>query len=172
MDTWNEKTVKRQIDEIIIESYLLCLSESEVRSYLRHFLDTCETVIEASDGGSRDLRFATVRIAMLKAYLLLSADSLTVAGHVKRNSADGGDYSADLRRFVEQVVSARSLIFRLLDGYDPHLSKAVREDCEHKSMRIRGHARKRVSSRVIMALAGTMVLAAAVLYAAFQLFVR
>jgi hypothetical protein len=110
MDTWNEKTVKRQIDEIITESYLLCLCEREVRSYLKHFLDTCEAVIEASDGGSRDLRFATVRIAMLKAYLLLNADSLTVAGQSKRVAADGGDYDADLRRFVEQVVSARSLI--------------------------------------------------------------
>ncbi len=143
-----------------------------MRSYLKQFLDTCETVIDASDGGSRDLRFATVRIAMLKAYLLLSADSITVAGPAKRNRADGEDYGADLRRFVEQVVSARSLIFRLLDDYDPDLSKAVRENCERKSMRTRGYARTRVSVRVIIALAGALLLLVVILFTVFQLFIH
>jgi len=172
MDTWNEKTVRREIDEIIIESYLLCLSEHEVRSYLRHFLDTCEAVIESSDGGSRDLRFATVRIAMLKAYLLLSADSLTFAGPAKHVRSDAGDYEADLRRFVEQVVSARSLILRLLDGYDPELSKGVREDCERKSVRRRRNARKRITGRILIVLAMAGVFAAVVMFAAVQMFVH
>jgi len=125
MDTWNAKTVKRQVDEVITESYLLCLDEREVRSYLKHFLDTCETVLSDASEGKNTLRLATIRIAMFKASLLLSEHSLAVTRQPDGEDTNTGTTDADMMRFVEQVASARSLILRLLEEYDSSLFKAV-----------------------------------------------
>ena len=41
-------SVKDAIEEIIEESYLLGLSEAEIREDFRRFIDTCYSVIEAN----------------------------------------------------------------------------------------------------------------------------
>jgi hypothetical protein len=164
MKTWNEKYMKRQIEEVITESYLLCLSEREVRLYLKCFLDSCETVLSKSASDQRNLKIAGIRIAMLKAYLLLSADSRPVPHPVKKGGAHSSELSSEHLRFVEQVVGARSLIVRLLNEYDSSFTRAVCEDCERKNQRGRSRSARSIAILILLVCAGLGLVSAAIVF--------
>ncbi len=133
MEKWNDKAVKQQIEELITESYLLCLNEKEIRSYLRSFLDSCETVLKDGTAEQCDLRLAGVRVAILKGYFLLSADSLSVPNPARKAHGKSSESKSNLEIFAEQVVGVRGLILRLLTEYDPKIAQTVLADAERKN---------------------------------------
>lgn len=164
--------MKRQIEEVITESYLLCLSEREVRLYLKRFLDSCETVLSRSASDQRNLKIAGIRIAMLKAYLLLSADSRPVPNPAKKGGAHSSELSSEHLRFVEQVVSARNLIVWLLNEYDSSFTRAVCEDCERRNVQEHDRSVCFPRIRTIFAFAGLGLIGSAVICTLWILFFR
>lgn len=164
MEKWEEKHIKRQIEEVITESYLLCLGEREVRLYLKCFLDSCETMLDKSASEQRNLKLAGIRIAMLKAYLLLSASSRPVRHPAKDSLPQSSELASEHQRFVEQVISARSLIERLLDDYDTNLIRAVREDYERRSRYDRRGSVRSAAIRTLLLCAGFGLLGTVVVF--------
>jgi hypothetical protein len=166
MGKWDEKIIQRQIDEVIVESYLLCLNEEEVRLYLKRFLKTCETALGGSADNLSETKLAGVRVAMMKAYLLLGADSRAVRHPVYENRGHSHHCPDEHQFFVEKVVSCRSAIVRLLNAYDPGLSLDVREDPEPQSapvtsLPVTSLSAVEHSSGLIFACAGIGLIAAA-----------
>jgi len=58
--------IKDQVEELIEESYLLSLSETEIRNYLRNFLNACETILKENISIHDDIKIIGVKIALLK----------------------------------------------------------------------------------------------------------
>jgi hypothetical protein len=133
MEKWNDKVVKQHIEELITESYLLCLSEKEIRTYLKSFPDSCEAVLKDGAAEPRDLKRAGIRVAVLKGYFLLSADSLSVPNPARNAHGKSSESKSNLELFAEQVVGVRSLILRLLTDFDPKVAQAVLADAERKN---------------------------------------
>jgi hypothetical protein len=133
MEKWNEKVIKQHIEEVITESYLLCLSEKEIRSYLKSFLDSCEAVLKESSIEPNDLKLAGIRVAILKGFFLLSADSLSVPKPTRNAHGKSSETKTNHELLVEQVVGVRSLILRLLMEYDSKIARAVLADAKRKN---------------------------------------
>jgi hypothetical protein len=65
---------------------------------------------------------------------------------------------------VEQVISARSLIERLLDDYDANLIRAVREDYERRSRYDRRGSVRSAAIRKLFLCAGFGLLSTVVVF--------
>ena len=133
MEKWNDKVAKQHIEELITESYLLCLSEKGMRKYLKSFLDSCEAVLRDDAVEQHTLKMAGIRVAILKGYFLLSADSLSVPHPARNAHGKSSESKSNLELFAEQVVGVRSLIIRLLEDYDPKVAQTVLSDAERKN---------------------------------------
>lgn len=160
MEKWNEKVIKQHIEELITESYLLCLSEKEIRNYLKSFLDSCEAVLQEGAAEQRDLKLAGVRVAILKGYFLLSADTLSVPNPARNAHGKSSEFKSNRELFAEQVVGVRSLIIRLLTDYDPKIARTVLADAERKSMAAVRYTSKRRRMQSILIHAGYLALLA------------
>ncbi|MFC1541775.1 hypothetical protein ACFL50_04920 [Candidatus Latescibacterota bacterium] len=121
--------IKDQIEELIEESYLLSLSETEIRDYLRNFLESCETVMSQMVGIHDDMKVIGIKVALLKVKLLLREWSLNgvklPAAHLD-NDIDATKSNID--SLVKQVMDIKMLIFKLFDRVNPKLKEAVIEE--------------------------------------------
>jgi len=134
MGKWTDKRIKQQVEEVIEESYLLSLGNSDIQQNLRTFIDICENVLRDSAQEGRDMKVTEIRIAILKAYLLLSLDTYPLKKH--QNGAAASDKSSH-NLLAEQVVATKNLILRLIDEYDSKLAEAVLEGNLEKGALVR-----------------------------------
>jgi hypothetical protein len=134
MEKWTDRRIKRQVEEVIEESYLLGLSDLEIQQNLRNFVEICEIVLKDSVKEERDIKITEIRIAILKACLLLSLDTYPLKKH--KDGAASPERSPH-NILAEQVVSTKSLIRRLIEEYDPKLALAILEGNIEKGTRIR-----------------------------------
>jgi hypothetical protein len=163
MDKWNDHIIKQQIDEVITESYLLCLTEREVREYLKNFLDSCDSVLREKAGAAKDIRLTGIKVALLKGYFLLSGDSRPVPNPAHNLHNKAADTKSDRELFTEQVVSVRSSILRLLDDYNPKITTAVLHN-SRKRDGLRRYLPSGILFRSILMHAGYFALIAAVVF--------
>ena len=63
------------IEELIEESYLLSLSEPEIRHYLTRFIEACDIVVNERLNGSNDLRIIGIKVALLRARFYVHTQS-------------------------------------------------------------------------------------------------
>lgn len=150
MEKWNDNIIRAHIEEIITESYLLCISEKEMRKYLKFFLDSCETVLSDRIDEQRNLKLTEIRAAILKAYLLLSTDSLSVANPAKNAHRNIPDSRSSREQYAKRVVGARSLIIRLLVEYDPEIAGAALKGAERRGRTDRGRTPVRETIRTVL----------------------
>ncbi|MDP2982388.1 MAG: hypothetical protein Q8O92_03555 [Candidatus Latescibacter sp.] len=80
------------------------------------------------------MKVTEIRIAILKAYLLLSLDTYPLKKH--QNGAAASDKSSH-NLLAEQVVATKSLILRLIDEYDSKLAETVLEGNLEKGALVR-----------------------------------
>ena len=121
--------IKHQIEDLIEESYLLSLSESEIRNYLRNFLYACETILKENISIHDDVKIIGVKIALLKVRLLLKEWSQYGVKVTTVNYENGGKKEKSNVEFLaEQVIDIRRLILNLLDTIHPKLKESVIEE--------------------------------------------
>lgn len=125
MEKLNNSAIRRQIDEVIMESYLRCLSDREMREYFGRFLDSCDCVIREKAGGSADIRLTGIKVALLRGYLLLNGGERPAPRHALMLSPRTSGRDISRERFLEQIVAARSAILRLLEEYNPRICRNV-----------------------------------------------
>ena len=127
--------IKHQIEELIEESYLLSLSEAEIRNYLRNFLNACETILKENISIQGDIRIIGVKIALLKVQLLLRewAQHGVKVPTVKSESEDKKAKS-NVELLAQQVVDIKRLILNLFDSINPKLKDAVVEEEKNRNL--------------------------------------
>jgi len=120
MEKWTDKSIKRYIDELIEESYLLTLTEPEIKDYLRNFVKSCEDVLDAYAGSRNDLRLTKVKIALLRSYLVLHGRRART-----RSRENDADNPSRIEFLAKHVVQIKNTIIKLMDIINPKLSEAV-----------------------------------------------
>ena len=116
--------VKEAIEEMIEESYLLGLTEQEIRADFKRFIDTCYTVIhenvkdrEAVSGLAEDLaREQTV---------ILIADRADDAPDLPLKEKSSGKSPEE--EFSERAAHRKRQILRIIAEYDPQLVRLIDE---------------------------------------------
>jgi hypothetical protein len=121
--------IKHRVEELIEESYLLSLSEMEIRRYLRNFLDACETILKENISIQGDIRIIGVKIALLKVRLLLR-EWAQHSVKVPTVKSEGEDKKAksNVELLAQQVVDIKRLILNLFNSINPKLKEAVVEE--------------------------------------------
>lgn len=139
MENWTDKAIKRRVEEVIEESYLLSLSEQDIRNYLRAFVHSCETVLNGNVSVHGDIRLTRVKISLLKSYLLMhesASYALARKGGIEPER-DRVEY------LVHNVIRIKKTIIRLLDTINPALSQKV---CEENLKRTEAEAHRSLKS--------------------------
>ncbi|MFC1538287.1 hypothetical protein ACFL6H_02595 [Candidatus Latescibacterota bacterium] len=125
--------IKDQIEELIEESYLLSLSETEIRNYLRNFLESCETVMSQHIAIHEDMKVIGVKVSLLKAKLLLrewSHNGVKLPAANLDNDIDSA--KSNIKPLVKQVMDIKMLFFNLFDRVNPKLKEAVIEEARNR----------------------------------------
>ncbi len=121
------RDIREEIEEIIEESYLVGMSEVQIRSDLSKFVDSCMKVISENieDEGSVEELISKLTYVKTKA---LATDS----------SGGGRDLlGKDARTFAEKVAQNKRLILRIISEYDPELVDLVNQERFGKKTRMK-----------------------------------
>ena len=125
--------IKDHVEELIEESYLLSLSETEIRNYLRNFLESCEYVLSQMVGIHEDVKVVSIKVALLKVKLLLSEWShYSVKARDVKTGKDSEKSKKNTTMLVRQVMDIKILIYNLLDRVNPKLKDAVAAETENR----------------------------------------
>ena len=116
--------IQEQIEELIEESYLLSLTEPEIKNYLRNFLKACETVMSENLSIHGDYRIIGVKLVLLKVQLLWRGKVVQVS---KSGSIENPGKSA-VEFLAEQVIRNKGIILKLLKDINPQIAEAVIEE--------------------------------------------
>lgn len=118
--------VKEAIEAIIEESYLLGLSEEEIRNDFKSFIDTCYGVIETNVTDRKAVNGLAESLAREKTCTLISERS---AGTEARGTPPDGEASVETGEpFAERVAQRKRLILKTIAEYDPKLVRLIDEE--------------------------------------------
>lgn len=121
--------IKHQVEKLIEESYLLSLSETEIRNYLRNFLDASDTILKENISIQSDIRIIGVKIALLKVRLLLREwTQHGVKVPTVKSESEDKKAKSNVELLAQQVIEIKRLILNLLDSIHPKLKNAVVEE--------------------------------------------
>jgi hypothetical protein len=113
--------VKEAIEEMIEESYLLGLSEDEIRQDFKRFIDTCFHVVQ-ENVKDRDVISQLAESLAREQTCILIADreeSGTESVAMETNSKD------EREAFAEKVARRKRQILRTIASYDPSLVRLI-----------------------------------------------
>ena len=116
--------VKEAINELIEESYLMGLSEREIRQDFEHFLETCFAVIHDNVKDREAITGLSENLAREKTVILI-ADHSEAGGESEIGAGDAGKNSSEV--FAEKVARRKRLILKIIAQYDPNLVRLIDE---------------------------------------------
>ncbi|MCD6307747.1 MAG: hypothetical protein J7M24_01985 [Candidatus Latescibacteria bacterium] len=122
---------------MIEESYLLTLSEPEIRNYLRTFVKSCEDILRDTLGVQSDVRLTKVKIALLKSYLIINRSPEPL----KTGGSTGGDQKTQKELLVSHIVQIKRSIVRLFESIHPGLTDTILEE---QQRRLDSHSRQSI----------------------------
>ena len=118
--------VKEAVEAIIEESYLLGLSEDEIRNDFKNFIDTCYGVIETNVTDRKAVNGLAESLAREKTCTLISERS---SGADAPAAPAEGDASVETGEpFAERVAHRKRLILKTIAEYDPKLIRLIDEE--------------------------------------------
>ncbi len=116
--------VKEAIEEAIEESYLLGLSEREIRQDFKRFIDTCYIVIH-DNVKDRDVVTGLGESLAREQTCILIADRGDSSEEVAVGQEGGKEQT--LVEFSEKVARRKRQILRIIAKYDPQLVRLIDE---------------------------------------------
>jgi hypothetical protein len=116
--------VKEAINELIEESYLMGLSEQEIRRDFEHFIETCFAVIHDNVKDREAINGLTENLAREKTVILI-ADHSEAGSEPEMGGEDAGKTSSEV--FAEKVARRKRLILKIIAQYDPDLVRLIDE---------------------------------------------
>jgi hypothetical protein len=131
-------SVKEAIEEVIEESYLMGLSEEEIRLDFKRFIDTCFAVLQANVKDREAIGELTEELAREKTCILI-ADH---AHEGQEEAAVVGASDASTEVFAEKVARRKRLILKAIADYDPNLVRLI------DAQRFQGDVRREPKVRI------------------------
>ena len=117
--------VKDAIEEMVEESYLLGLSEDEIREDFKRFIDTCYTVIEANVKNREAISGLAEGLAREKTCIL-------IADHLDEDEDGFTEEASEVKEvqdaFTEKVARRKRMILKAIADYDPQLVRLIDEE--------------------------------------------
>jgi hypothetical protein len=121
-------SVKEAIEEMIEESYLLGLSEHEIRQDFRRFIDTCFTVIQSHVKNREAISGLAEDLAREKTCILIADTAGEGGTEVDVGAAGGEEVVGGVQEvFAEKVGRRKRLILKAIADYDPQLVRLIDE---------------------------------------------
>ena len=114
--------VNDAINELIEESYLMGLSEQEIRSDFEQFIETCFNVIKETVKDREAVNGLAESLAREKTVILI-ADHPGSSGTEPVNDEDKSSDAV----FAERVARRKRLILKTIAQYDPDLVRLIDE---------------------------------------------
>jgi hypothetical protein len=154
MNRWSDKVIKQHVEELIEESYILSLTDDEMRRYFRNFIEACDHVLRSKVSIHDDLKIVRIKMALLKARLLIDNNAVCV---MKQNISEIEALSRH-KLFAQQIISTKRAIIKFFENFDPHIAHTVLEEAmTRKNQKKKDMVRRKSISSFIVA-AGYYVL--------------
>ena len=117
--------VKEAIEEVIEESYLLGLSQQEIRQDFKRFIDTCYSVIH-ENVKDRDVVSGLAESLAREQTCILIADRKSGSAQVEVGTEDDTVKEGEsVDEFSERVARRKRQILRTIAKYDPQLVRMI-----------------------------------------------
>ena len=117
--------VKEAIEEVIEESYLLGLSQQEIRQDFKRFIDTCYSVIH-ENVKDRDVVSGLAESLAREQTCILIADRKSGSAQVEVGTeADTVKEGESVDEFSERVARRKRQILKTIAKYDPQLVRMI-----------------------------------------------
>ena len=120
-------TVKEAIEEIIEESYLMGLSEEQIRRDFSRFIDTCYDVIHAHVKDRAVISGLAEDLAREKTCILIADRSQGVVADSGPEVREDGTSKEPGELFAEKVARRKRMILKTIGEYDPRLVRLIDE---------------------------------------------
>lgn len=154
MEKWTDKAIREHIEELIEESYLLCLSNQEIREYFSEFLDVCDRALRTNLSIQGNTKIARIKIALLRARLYVTENPVRI---MKRNNYREGEKSHH-EILAKQIVVAKRAITRLLEGINPRIACEALNEIEKRNVQRKKISRRRTKIISVLIKAGYFLL--------------
>ena len=115
--------VKEAVDCLIEESYLLGLSEEEIRQDFKRFIDGCYAVIETEVKDRSVITGLAENLAREKTCILI-ADRTEMGADVEIQEEED---KSEIDSFAERVARRKRMILKTIADYDPQLVRLIDE---------------------------------------------
>ena len=116
--------VKEAIEEMIEESYLMGLSEQEIRQDFKRFIDTCYAVIQ-QNVRDRDVVSGLAENLAREQTCILIADRAEAAESGVEVAEETGNARSPEEEFSERVARRKRQILRTIAKHDPRLVRLI-----------------------------------------------
>ncbi|MFC1574073.1 hypothetical protein ACFL30_02715 [Candidatus Latescibacterota bacterium] len=126
MEQWTDKAIKQHVEELIEESFILTLSDDEMKEYFRDFIDVCDFILQSNISIHNDLKILRIKTALLKARLFVDQNVLYSTRRGVSNATDDGD--SRRRLFAQQIIKNKRAIMRFLELFDSQVAFDVIEE--------------------------------------------
>ena len=128
MKMWTDKLIKKHIEAIIEESYVLLLTEPEIINYLRNFIKSCVSILCEKIKTKGDVKINKIKIAFLWAQLMLTENTIEIL----KKKTTGSQPTSRHYVLAEQGVGVKRLILKLIEEINPKLAEDVLEENRKK----------------------------------------
>jgi hypothetical protein len=117
--------IRESINEMIEESYLLSLSESEIRMDLERFVEMCSRVISENIHDKKQMQKLSEKLARARALSLVEDYQGTEDSEIFTESQS---VRPSRKRFAEKVARNKRLILRAIRECDPRLEGLIEQE--------------------------------------------
>lgn len=146
MKKWTDNLIRKHIEELIEESYILSLAPEDLGKYLHDLIQASETILRRGPHLSGDVKVTRLKIALLRARLLENEIMAAVA----REGSPGHAPDATLQ---EKTVRTKRIIMMLLKDIGSHVAEQVIREMKRRAEHEAGqsHRTERLKSVAVVA---------------------
>ena len=116
--------IRESIDEMIEESYLLGLSESEIKADLDRFVEICGRVIHENIDDRKQMQVLAEKLARARALGLIEDNN---EGEEEEPIPVEGTVKSSRQKFAQKVARNKRLILRTIRDCDPKLEQLIEQ---------------------------------------------
>ena len=158
MKNWTDKLIKKHVEDLIEETFVLSFPKPELRNYLSNFIGACETILHENISIHDNTKITRLKIALLKANILIDEPSQpdVRTGLINQIPTDSGQLTNQF--FAEQVVNFKRTTLKILAQINPKLPNSVLEENKRLNEYDRRRRERAAAARNIVISGGYYVL--------------
>ena len=161
MEQWTDKAIKQHVEELIEESFILTLSDDEMKEYFRDFIDVCDFILHSNISIHNDLKILRIKTALLKARLFVDQNVLYSTRRGVSNATDESD--SRRRMFALQIIKNKRAIMRFLELFDSQVAfDVIEESLKRQQSKRRDFVRRTKLHKIVLTTGYYLLLTGAV----------